>query len=361
MKQTSLFLALLLASPLAGQPKTSTEEGTTLKPSVISEARLPIEGDLPSFKGASAWINSQPLTPADLRGKVVLVDICTYSCINWLRHLPYVRAWAEKYKDRGLVVIGVHSPEFGFEKNLENVRRALKAMDLTWPVAVDNDHAVWNAFDNQAWPALYFVDAQGHIRHRYYGEGEYPQSEEILQKLLSETGRWGDSQALVSLAPRGVESAADWENLRSTETYAGYGRTENFASPGGIKKDKQSDYSVPEKLKLNHWALAGKWTMGTEAAVLRAANGKIAFRFHSRDLHLVMGPPAPGVLVRFRVLIDGHPPGEAHGLDADQKGDGVVTEPRLYQLIRQPGSIEDRSFEIEFLDPGVEAFSFTFG
>ncbi len=332
-----------------------------MKPMMTSSVPLPIEGDLPSLEGGGEWLNSSPLTPAGLRGKVVLVDIWNYSCINWIRQLPYVRAWAEKYKDRGLVVIGVHSPEFGFETHLENVRRAVKAMDVRYPVVMDSQHAIWRAFDNEAWPALYFVDAEGRVRHHYYGEGAYDQAEEILQQLLMEAGQSGASQPLVPIEPTGVETQADWRSLRSPETYVGYGRTENLASPGGAVRDKRHLYTAPAGLGLNHWALAGDWTMGEEATVLDAANGRIAFRFHARDLHLVMGA-RPSAGIRIRVLLDGRSPGSAHGLDVDGEGNGVVKEPRLYQLIRQPpGPVVDHTFEIEFLDAGVETFSFTFG
>jgi thiol-disulfide isomerase/thioredoxin len=356
-----LFVTAMLAASVAAPSRMHTEKGTPVKPMVTSAVRLPIEGELPSFGHNSEWLNSPPLSPADLRGKVVLVDFWTYSCINWLRHEPYVRAWAAKYKDQGLVVIGVHAPEFAFEKNTDNVRRAVKAMDITYPVVIDNDHAIWRAFENEAWPALYFVDAQGRIRHHYYGEGAYDQSEEILQQLLAEAGHGSDSMELVSIQAQGVEATADWRSLRSGENYVGHARTENFASPGGAVPDKPRVYAAPAQLVLNHWALAGNWTMGPQATVSNAANGRIAYRFHARDLHLVMGPPASGAHVRFRVLLDGQAPGPAHGLDVDDQGTGVVTEPRLYQLIRQPGSIEDRMFEIEFLDAGVETFSFTFG
>ncbi len=280
--------------------------------------QLPIEGELPSLSGATAWLNSPPRAAADLRGKVVLIDFWTYTCINWLRTLPYVRAWAEKYRDHGVVVIGVHTPEFPFEHDLENVRRAAKDMKVEYPIAIDNDYAIWYAFDNHYWPALYLVDAQGHIRYHHFGEGAYEQSES-------------------------------------------YERTENFASPGGAVLDTPHVYAVPARLMLNQWALAGDWTMGEQATLLNTANGRIAYRFHARDLHLVMGPAARGTSVRFRVFLDGQAPGAAHGSDVDEQGHGTATEQRLYQLIRQPKPIADRQFEIEFLDAGVEAFAFTFG
>ena len=324
-------------------------------------AQLPVEGELPSLGGAIGWLNSQPLTPAGLRGKVILIDIWTYTCINWLRQLPYVRAWAEKYKDRGLVVIGVHSPEFAFEKNVENVRRAVADLKVDYPVAIDSDHAIWRAFNNEYWPALYFVDARGRIRHHQFGEGEYEQSEKIIQQLLTEAGTGGVGHELVSVDARGLEAAADWGSLKSPEIYVGYGRTENFASPGGAALDTRRVYTAPPALRLNHWALSGDWTVGEQAIVLNKADGRIAYCFHARDLNLVMGPAARGASVRFRVVIDGKPPGAAHGIDVDDAGNGTVAEQRLYQLIRQPKPIADLRFEIEFLDSGVEAYVFTFG
>jgi hypothetical protein len=259
------------------------------------------------------------------------------------------------------VVIGVHSPEFGFETNVDNVRRAAKAMNVTYPIVMDSDHAIWNAFDNEAWPALYFVDAQGRIRHHYYGEGAYDQAEEILQQLLAEAGHGDPSMALVSVVPNGVEAAADWRSLGTSETYVGYERAEGFVSPGGLVRNKSHVYTVPARVGLNQWALAGDWTAGGQPTVLNTANGRSTSRFHARDLHLVMGAAAPGGRVRFRVLLDGHAPGSAHGLDVDSDGNGVAIEPRLYQLIRQTAPIADHTFEIQFLDAGVETFSFTFG
>ena len=323
--------------------------------------RLPIEVEMPSLDGATTWLNSTPLTPAGLRGKVVLVQFWTYTCINWLRTLPYVRAWAEKYKDQGLVVIGVSTPEFEFEHSVDNVRRSVKDMRAIWPVAVDNDYAIWRAFDNNYWPAIYFVDAKGHIRHHHFGEGDYDKSEKVIQKLLAEAGHAPSDNTLVSVKGTGTEAAADWSSLESPENYVGYGRTENFASPGGTALDKPHVYAAPRRLGLNQWALSGDWTVGKQATVSNQAKGRIVYHFHARDLHLVMGPGAPGASVRFRVLIDGQPPGAAHGLDVDAQGNGTVTEQRLYQLIRQQQPIADREFEIEFLDPGVAAFAFTFG
>jgi len=322
---------------------------------------LPIEGELPSLGGATGWLNSPPLTAAGLRGRVVLIDFWTYSCINWRRSVPYVRAWAEKYKDKGLVVIGVHSPEFAFEKDVENVRWATKDMGVGYPVAMDNDFALWRAFENRYWPALYVVDAQGKIRYHHFGEGAYERSETVIQQLLAEAGAVGIGHELVSVDARGAEAAADWGSLKSPENYVGFERTENFASPGGAVPDARRVYAAPARLGLNGWALSGEWTVGKQATVLHRANGGIVYRFHARDLHLVMGQAVPETSVRFRVSIDGHPPGAAHGVDVDDQGNGTVTEQRMYQLIRQPEPIADRLFEIEFLDPGVEAFAFTFG
>jgi thiol-disulfide isomerase/thioredoxin len=313
------------------------------------------------LRNATPWLNSRPLTTAELRGKVVVIDFWTYTCINWLRSLPYVRAWAEAYQNAGLVVIGVHTPEFAFERNIDNVRRAAKDMRVDYPIAIDNDYAIWRAFNNQYWPALYFIDAQGRIRHHKFGEGEYEQSEMVIQRLLTEAGIRGVGHELVSVDARGAEAAADWGDLKSPENYLGYERTENFVSPGGAALDKPRVYGAPARLGLNQWALAGDWTVEKQATLLNRPNGRIAYRFHARDLHLVMGPAARGSSVRFRVLIDGQPPGAAHGIDVDDRGGGAVTEQRLYQLIRQPKPIADRQFEIEFLDPGVAALAFTFG
>jgi thiol-disulfide isomerase/thioredoxin len=326
-----------------------------------ASARLPVEGELPSFDGATGWLNSPPLASAGLRGKVVLVNFWTYTCINWLRQLPYVRAWAGKYPGQELVVVGVHTPEFGFEHRLDNVRRAVQDMRVGYPVAIDNDYAVWSAFDNHYWPALYFADAQGHIRHHYFGEGEYQQSEMVIQQLLAEAGFAGAGHELVSPDAPGIEAPADWATLRSPENYTGYERTENFASPGGAIPGTPHAYTAPAELRLNHWALSGQWTMGEQATTAATAGGQIAYRFHARDLHLVMGPAAPGTTVRFRVLLDGQPPGAAHGGDVDGEGHGTVTGQRLHQLIRQPGPVTDRTFEITFLDPGIQAYAFTFG
>jgi thiol-disulfide isomerase/thioredoxin len=333
--------------------EASAEAGTV-------EANNGEPGELAALGRAAEWLNSPRLTPSSLAGKVVIVDFCTYTCINWLRTLPYLRAWAQKYR-QGLVVIGVHTPEFAFEQNLENVRRAVQQMRIDYPLAIDNDYAIWRAFKNQYWPALYFVDGRGKIRDHHFGEGEYDGSEKIIQRLLTEAGATGIGEGAVSVDASGVEAPADWGSLRSPENYVGYDRTDRFASPGGGERDRRRLYSAPRRLALNEWALAGEWTMGRQATVLSSPNGRIVCRFHARDLHLVMGPTRPGIPVRFRVSIDGQPPGPAHGLDADDHGNGTVVEPRLYQLIRQPKPIADRQFEIEFLDAGVEALAFTFG
>jgi thiol-disulfide isomerase/thioredoxin len=316
---------------------------------------------MPALDGAVEWLNSKPLSAAELRGKVVLIDFWTYSCINWQRTLPHLRAWAEKYKDQGLVVIGVHTPEFSFEKDIEKVRQATAQLKVGYPVAVDTRHAIWRAFDNNYWPALYVVDARGTIRHHQFGEGGYERSERIIQQLLTEAGAKNVDTGLVRVDGAGSQADADWSNLRSPETYVGHDRTENFASPGGMSLGRERLYALPEQLKLNTWALSGDWKVEHETARLTRANGRIAYRFHARDLHLVMGSAAPGKPVPFRVLIDGRPPGPAHGVDVDEQGRGVLVEHRLYQLIRQPMPIEDRQFEIEFLEPGAEAYSFTFG
>jgi thiol-disulfide isomerase/thioredoxin len=324
-------------------------------------APLPVEGHLPGFDGATGWLNSLPLTAAGLRGRVVLVQFWTYTCINWLRTLPYVRAWAHKYQDHGLVVVGVHTPEFDFEHDLDNVRRAVKDLRVDFPVVVDNDYAIWDAFGNLYWPALYFVDAQGQIRHHRFGEGDYDRSEQIIQRLLTDAGSSGVVQDLVAVEAGGVEAEADWDSLWSPENYLGYARSENFASPDGAVRDTPQVYAIPGRLRLNQWALSGAWTVKGQAIVLNAPDGGIVYRFHARDLHLVMGPPAPGTPVRFRVVLDGQPPAAAHGTDVDEAGGGTVTHPRLYQLIRQPDPISERIFQITFLNPGVQAYAFTFG
>lgn len=325
-----------------------------------STSMLVMTGELPSLKKANAWLNSAPLTTAELKGKVVLVQFGTYTCINWLRTLPYIRAWQQKYRDKGLVVIIVHTPEFTFEKNLDNVRHALNSMNIDFPIAVDNDYEIWKAFDNHYWPALYFIDAKGRIQHQQFGEGEYDQSERVIQRLLTKAGAKNISMELISAEARGIEVQADWNNLNSQENYLGYMRTQNFASNAG-RFDENHIYTLPSKLRLNEWAVSGEWTVTSGSIISNAANGKITYRFHARDIHLVMGPASPGDTIKFRVLIDGNPPGAAHGLDIDKQGRGIIKVQRLYQLIRQPMPIVQREIMIEFEDPGAEAFSFTFG
>jgi thiol-disulfide isomerase/thioredoxin len=323
-------------------------------------AASPVEGRLPGFDGATGWLNSSPLTPAELRGRVVLVDFWTYTCINWLRTLAFVRAWAAKYRDVGLVVIGVHTPEFPFEREVENVREAVKAMRVEYPIALDSDYGVWSAFANRYWPAVYLADAEGRIRYHHFGEGEYDDGEWMIQHLLREGAGEGIDNELVSVAPDGFEAQADWTNLRSPETYLGYAQGQNLESPDGVAYDEPRSYVAPDSLQLNTWALAGNWTIEGRASVLNEAGGRIAFRFHARDVHLVLRSRA-GTAVPFRVLVDGEAPGAAHGLDVDEEGRGTLVEPRLYQLVREPGSITDSTFEVAFLDAGVEAYVFTFG
>ena len=326
-----------------------------------SSPQLPVEGRLPSLDGATDWLNSAPLTPVALRGKAVLAGFWTYTCVNWLRQLPYLRAWAGKYADYGLVVIGVHTPEFTFERDLDNVLRAVADAGIDYPVAVDNDYGVWTAFANHYWPALYFADAQGRIRHHHFGEGEYRQSEMVIQQLRAEAGSagWGQAPAPVDVRP--AEAPPDLADLRSVENYTGYQRTRGFASPGGVVAGKPHAYEWPPRLRLNEWALIGDWTMEGESATLNEARGQIDCRFFARDLNLVMGPAAPGARNRFLVSLDGQPPVAAHGADVDEEGNGTVSEPRMYQLIRQPGPIVDATFEITFADPGAQVYVFTFG
>jgi thiol-disulfide isomerase/thioredoxin len=328
---------------------------------VRRHAPSPAEGYLPGFDGATGWLNSPPLTAEDVRGKVVLVDFWTYTCINWLRTLAYVRAWAEKYQDRGLVVVGVHTPEFPFERDIDNIRQAASDMNVWYPIAVDSDYEIWRAFSNHYWPAVYLADAEGRIRHHQFGEGGYDDCERGVQQLLREAGAEGIGDGLVSLTPGGFEAQADWTDLRSPETYLGSAQGQNFASRGGVEVGRPAAYELPEMLMLNQWALSGDWTIESGASVLNGADGRIAFRFHARDLHLVLSPRARGVSVPFRVLVDGEAPGDARGLDVDEDGHGTVSQQRLYQLIRQRGPIADRTFEIVFLSAGVEAYVFTFG
>jgi thiol-disulfide isomerase/thioredoxin len=324
-------------------------------PSIVGSS--PLGG----LSAATGWINSAPLTAKQLKGKVVLVDFWDYSCINCIRAIPYISAWAEKYKSAGLVVIGVHTPEFDVEKQLPNVQRAVKKFKITYPVAVDSNQGIWNAFHNLYWPAHYFIDAKGKVRYEHFGEGDYDQSEKWIQKLLKEANAGPMNTGMVTVSGQGAEAAADVNDVRSPETYIGYARAAHFVSKGGIKRDAETAYTEPSHLWLNEWGLAGKWNDHLQSAVLGAAGGKIVFRFHARDLHLVLGPGPDGKPVRFRVTVDGQAPGQNHGVDTDAQGNGVVTEHRLYQLVRQKGAVADHTFTIEFLDAGVEAFSFTFG
>jgi cytochrome c biogenesis protein CcdA/thiol-disulfide isomerase/thioredoxin len=321
---------------------------------------LPVEGELPSLDGATQWFNTSPLTVQSLRGKVVLVDFWTYSCINCIRALPYVHAWADKYKDHGLVVIGVHAPEFAFEKDPQNVSKALKDLDVTYPVALDNNYAIWKGFNNEYWPAHYFIDPQGRIRHHHFGEGEYAQSEDVIRQLLTEAGQKDLPGGYVQPGAQGAEAAGSGDAMRSPETYVGYARAENFAG-GQVAHDDAWTYHAPSELMANQWALDGRWTVRDENARLDGANGRIVYRFRGRDLHLVLGPDKDGKPVRFRVTIDGKVPGADHGIDTDADGNGTVTSQRLYQLVRQANGTGERTFEITFLDPGVQAYAFTFG
>jgi cytochrome c biogenesis protein CcdA/thiol-disulfide isomerase/thioredoxin len=323
---------------------------------------LPTEGPIPSLDGATAWLNSPSLTREALRGKVVLIDFWTYSCINCLRSLPYVKAWYEKYKDHGLVIIGVHAPEFAFEKDLSNVRRAVADLGVQYPVAIDNQYAIWQALHNQYWPAHYFIDASGEIRWHHFGEGEYDQSEQIIRRLLVEAGATDLPKAgLGVMNASGVQASADLADVQSPETYIGYARAEHFSSPTGVAKDQPKDYTAPPALALNQWALTGTWVVRSDQATLIQAGGSVAFRFEARDLHLVLGPTISGHSVRFRVLLDGAAPGSNHGDDTDADGNGTVHEQRLYQLIRQSKDVGEHTFTIQFLDGGVQAFAFTFG
>jgi thiol-disulfide isomerase/thioredoxin len=349
---------------------TGTESAPSSKPGLIrsiahrlagDQVALPIEGRLASFEGATGWLNSEPLTPEGLRGRVVLVDFWTYTCVNWLRTLPYVRAWAAKYRDAGLTVIGVHTPEFGFERNLDNVVTAARNFRVDHPIALDNDYGVWSAFANHFWPAVYIADVDGRIRHHHFGEGEYAATEMVIQQLLLDAGVDGVDQDLVMVEPDGLEVAADWRTLQSPETYLGYRQSSGFAQEGLARFDLPHTYAAPARLPLNHWGLAGDWTVAPHAAVMNEPGGRIAFQFHARDLNLVMGPVSRGASTPFRVYLDGQLAQDARGSDVASDGSGIVRDQRTYQLIRQPGPIADRRFEIEFLDVGVEAYCFTFG
>lgn len=321
----------------------------------------PIRVTAPSLNGATGWLNSRPLRLNNLRGKVVLIDFWAYTCINWRRTLPYLRAWQEKYRDLGLVVVGVHTPEFSFEYDQANVQRSIKEMNITYPVAIDNEYAIWESFNNRYWPALYLLDAKGRSRFQKFGEGDYLEIEKQIQQLLRESTGRNISSNTVNVHQAGVEAAPDWANMASPETFLGYDRTEGFASPNGVIPDTRTAYSAPRQLKLNQWALSGEWVMKDEYVVSTKEKVRINYRFHSRDLHLIMGPSRQGRSIKFRVLIDGRPPGASHGLDIDSEGFGIVKDQRMYQLIRQQGSIRESEFQIEFLDAHVEVFDFTFG
>ena len=347
-------------APLAGSSNATMIRTSTAGVTQATSAP-PVEGQLPSLGGAVEWLNSPPLSSESLRGKVVLIDFWTYSCINCLRTLPYLKAWYERYKDRGLVIIGVHAPEFAFEKDEANVRRAVQELGVRYPVAIDNNYAIWRAFNNEYWPAHYFIDAAGRIRGHHFGEGSYEESEQLIRTLLDEAG----AQALPSMvgtqAAQGIEVASDERTVGSPETYLGYERARNFSSPVVVQRDQRTSYVLPAALQLNQWSLGGVWVVGPEFAQAGAPGTKIAFRFHARDLHLVLAPGRDGKPVRYKVTIDGHAPRLDHGADVDAQGAGIVREQRLYQLIRQSGAIEDHTFAIEFLDAAVRAYSFTFG
>ena len=349
-----LFLTSMLAGAIGPAVKAVGLEPQRTLP-------LPVEGTFPSLAGATTWLGSPPLTPNGLLGKVVLIDFWTYSCINWLRTVPAVRAWNDAYRRHGLIVLGVHTPEFDFERDLDNVRHAISAMHVDWPVAVDSDAAIWRAFGNEYWPALYIVDAQGRIRHHHHGEGDEEGSERAIRQLLAEAGASDLGSAPVAVDARGIEAPADWADLKSGENYIGHGRTEGFASRGGIAPGRRHAYTAPSRLAVNTWGLSGEWTVGEAFATPEAPGGRIVYRFHARDLHIVLGSRRRGSAVRFRVRVDGVAPGGDHGLDVDEQGLGTVSEPRLYQLVRQTPPIADRLFEIEFLDAGAQVYSFTFG
>lgn len=347
------------------KPASGVTEGNSMmvasnEPRSQLRSMLPVEGQLPSLDGAVEWLNSQPLTVEQLRGKVVLVDFWTYSCINCIRSIPYTRAWAEKYKDQGVVVIGVHAPEFAFEKNIGNVKKAVEDFKLGFPIAVDNNFKIWRAFQNNYWPALYIADAKGQIRYHHFGEGNYDKTEEVIQQLLAEAGNPKAERDLVKPDAKGAQAAPDLGHVGSSETYIGYERASDFVSPGGLRSDVARDYTSAAP-GLNEWGLTGNWTVGPELATLNREGGGIAYRFSARDLHLVLGSRPDGKPVRFQVKIDGKPPGESHGSDIDADGNGTVRQTRLYQLVRQAGEVKARTFEVRFLDPGVEAFVFTFG
>ena len=328
----------------------------------VAAADLVSEGTIGSFEGATTWLNSEPLTPSGLGGRVVVVQFWTYTCINWLRTQAHFRAWGQRYRDQGLVTIGVHTPEFKFEHDLDNVRWAVQARKIDYPVAIDNDFAVWRAFANNYWPALYFVDSQGRIRHHRYGEGDYERSEMVIRQLLADAGVEDMRPGLASVEPNADEVQADWEDLGSPESYLGHEQATAFdAGAGGAAWDKPHTYAAPAHLRLNHWGLTGDWTVRSDASALNSPKGCVAYQFHARDVNVVMGPARKGATVRFRLLLDGDSAGAAHGADVDANGNGTVVQQRMYQLIRQQEPIRDRRFEIEFLEGGAEAFCFTFG
>jgi methionine-S-sulfoxide reductase len=349
------------AMMMNAKPEAGSEVGGAMMSAAAGNGAPVVEGDMPELKGATTWFNSKPLTKAALHGKVVVVDFWTYSCINCLRALPYINAWYEHYKDSGLVIIGVHSPEFDFEKDSANVRMAIDRFHIKYPVALDGDMALWNAFNNKFWPAHYFVDANGKIRGHHFGEGKYARSERTIRQLLSEAGAKNLPEPLDDAAGEGISAASDAVNVGSPETYLGFERAENFASPGSFARDTAQAYELPKALALNQWALGGRWKVSGEHAALAAAPGRIVFKFRARDLHLVLGPGKDGKPVRFRVMLDGKAPAADHGVDIDAQGNGTVREQRLYQLIRQKGAVGEHEFAIEFLDANVEAYSFTFG
>jgi len=348
------------AAMMSAKPQAqSAEQAGAMMSNKHSSGAPVVEGAMPELNGATGWLNSKPLTRAGLKGKVVVLDFWTYSCINCLRAIPYVNAWYQHYKDSGLVVIGVHSPEFAFEKDTANVRKAVEKFSISYPVALDSDMALWKAFNNKFWPAHYFVDAQGNIRGHHFGEGKYARSERAIRKLLEEAGAKNLPDPLDDAAAEGVSKASDTDNVKSPETYLGFERAENFQ--GSFVRNAAGNYQAPAKLALNQWALTGRWKVEDEKSVLQSAPGRVVFRFRARDLHLVLGPGEGHKPVRFKVLLDGKPPGADHGMDIDAQGEGTVREQRLYQLIRQQGTVEEHEFTIEFLDPGIEAYSFTFG
>jgi len=360
MKLTTIRLFAAIPFVLVGTALSTTLAAALICGIAVIASGAGDEGRMPDFDGAVGWLNSPPLSSKALRGKVVLVNFWTYSCINSLRELPYVRAWAAKYKEAGLVVIGVHAPEFGFEKNPVNVKNAVSELKVAYPIPIDSNHSIWEAFHNEYWPADYFIDAKGRVRYHHFGEGEYEKSERVIQTLLRENGATGLGESFARITADGIEAPPSTD-VRSPETYVGYARAENFASPERIARGSRRTYSLPVKPALNQWGLVGSWNIGGEIGTLESAPGRILFRFHSRDLHMVLGSAKKGEPLRFKVKLDGVAPGDDHGVDSAADGSGEVREPRMYQLIRQKGPIKDVRFEIEFLDPGVEAFSFTFG